>query len=117
MPLAERIGSGAVVLAVTDNPILRNPIRPSRVEVCPPTWRAERRHPPVSSRYRFARRRDETAEILRFDRGPHVSGANCGLPSSVGNVIKDEANLLVASAELFRQRCAIEVRDLATGRI
>ena len=63
------------------------------------------------------RRRDETAENLLFDRGPHVSCANCGLPSSVGNVIKDEANLLVARAELFRQRCAIEVRDLAAGRI
>lgn len=82
-----------------------------------------------------ARRLDETAEIILFDRGPHVSFANCGLPYYVGNVIKDEANLLVASAEMFRQRFEIEVRvrneilridraaseieirDLATGRI
>lgn len=55
------------------------------------------------------RRLDETLEILLFDRGPHVSFANCGLPYFVGNVIADEGRLLVASRELFRQRFAIEV--------
>ena len=59
-----------------------------------------------------ARRLDETAEIILFDRGPHVSFANCGLPYYVGNVIKDEAHLLVASAELFRQRAYYAARAL-----
>ncbi|MBX3024916.1 FAD-dependent oxidoreductase [bacterium] len=55
------------------------------------------------------RRLDEAAEIALFDRGPHVSFANCGLPYFVGNVIADERSLLVASRELFRQRFNIDV--------
>ncbi len=57
-----------------------------------------------------ARRLDEKAEIVIFDRGPYVSFANCGLPYYVGNVIQDEGKLLVATPELFRQRFNIEVR-------
>ena len=56
------------------------------------------------------RRQAEDAEIVVFDRGPYVSFANCGLPYYVGNVIKDEKKLLVASAELFKTRFNIEVR-------
>jgi NADPH-dependent 2,4-dienoyl-CoA reductase/sulfur reductase-like enzyme/rhodanese-related sulfurtransferase len=56
------------------------------------------------------RRLDESAEIVIFDRGPHVSFANCGLPYFVGNVIADERRLLVASSELFRERFNIIVR-------
>ncbi len=55
------------------------------------------------------RRLDEAAEILIFERGPHVSFANCGLPYHVGNVIPEESHLLVASRELFRERFNIEV--------
>ncbi len=79
------------------------------------------------------RRLDESVEIVVFDRGPHVSFANCGLPYYVGNVIADERQLLVASSEMFRERFnidvhtetevtaidresrAIEVRDLRNG--
>ncbi len=56
------------------------------------------------------RRLDEESEIVLFDRGPYVSFANCGLPYYVGDVIKDEAKLLVATPQLFRERFAIEVR-------
>jgi NADPH-dependent 2,4-dienoyl-CoA reductase/sulfur reductase-like enzyme/rhodanese-related sulfurtransferase len=56
------------------------------------------------------RRLDEEAEILLLDRGPYVSFANCGLPYYVGDVIRDEARLLLASAALFRERFHIEVR-------
>jgi NADPH-dependent 2,4-dienoyl-CoA reductase/sulfur reductase-like enzyme/rhodanese-related sulfurtransferase len=55
------------------------------------------------------RRLDESAEIVVFDRGPYVSFANCGLPYFVGNVIADERQLLVASAELFLERFNIAV--------
>lgn len=55
------------------------------------------------------RRLDESAEIVLFDRGPHVSFANCGLPYFVGGVIREEKKLLVASRELFHQRFAIDV--------
>jgi NADPH-dependent 2,4-dienoyl-CoA reductase/sulfur reductase-like enzyme/rhodanese-related sulfurtransferase len=56
------------------------------------------------------RRLDETAEIVVYDRGPHVSFANCGLPYYVGDVISDERQLLVASREMFRDRFNIDVR-------
>jgi NADPH-dependent 2,4-dienoyl-CoA reductase/sulfur reductase-like enzyme/rhodanese-related sulfurtransferase len=56
------------------------------------------------------RRLDESVEIVLLDRGPYVSFANCGLPYYVGNVIQDEAKLLVATPELFRRRFNIEVR-------
>ncbi len=82
-----------------------------------------------------ARRLCETCEIIVFERGPHVSFANCGLPYFVGDVIEAEANLLVASAESFKRRYNIdvhtetevtridrqakrvEVRDLKTGAV
>jgi len=57
-----------------------------------------------------ARRLSENAEIILFERGPHVSFANCGLPYHVGNVIEREEDLLVATPELFRDRFRIEVR-------
>ncbi len=59
------------------------------------------------------RRLDETAEIFMYERGSHVSFANCGLPYYVGGVIEDRKKLLVATPEQFRDRFAIEVR---TGR-
>jgi NADPH-dependent 2,4-dienoyl-CoA reductase/sulfur reductase-like enzyme/rhodanese-related sulfurtransferase len=57
-----------------------------------------------------ARRLSEEAQIIIFERGPYVSFANCGLPYFVGDVIKAEADLLVASEDLFRDRFNIEVR-------
>jgi NADPH-dependent 2,4-dienoyl-CoA reductase/sulfur reductase-like enzyme/rhodanese-related sulfurtransferase len=56
------------------------------------------------------RRLDEEAEIIIFERGPYVSFANCGLPYHIGEVISDEASLLVSDAEQFRKRFNIEVR-------
>jgi NADPH-dependent 2,4-dienoyl-CoA reductase/sulfur reductase-like enzyme/rhodanese-related sulfurtransferase len=60
-----------------------------------------------------ARRMSEAAEIIMFDRGPYVSFANCGLPYYVGDVIKKEENLLIATPDLFRKRFNIEVRLLS----
>ncbi len=57
-----------------------------------------------------ARRMSEEVEIILFDRGPHVSFANCGLPYYVGDVIKDEEKLLVATPDLFKKRFNIDVR-------
>lgn len=56
------------------------------------------------------RRLSESAEIVMFERGPYVSFANCGLPYYVGDVIKEEKDLLVASPALFRDRFNIQVR-------
>lgn len=45
-----------------------------------------------------------------FERGPYVSFANCGLPYHVGDVIKKEEHLLIATPELFLNRFRIDVR-------
>jgi NADPH-dependent 2,4-dienoyl-CoA reductase/sulfur reductase-like enzyme len=57
-----------------------------------------------------ARRLSESAEIVVFEKGPHVSFASCGLPYYVGEVIKNENNLLVATPELFKRRFNIDIR-------
>lgn len=56
------------------------------------------------------RRLDEQAEIVMFERGEHVSFANCGLPYHIGEVIRDEASLLISDADQLRKRFNIEVR-------
>jgi NADPH-dependent 2,4-dienoyl-CoA reductase/sulfur reductase-like enzyme/rhodanese-related sulfurtransferase len=57
-----------------------------------------------------ARRLDEEAEIIIFERGSHVSFANCGLPYHIGGVIPDESALTVTDASVFKERFNIEVR-------
>lgn len=57
------------------------------------------------------RRLDEHAEIHIFERGPYVSFANCGLPYFVGGVIPSKQDLLVANADLFRDRFQIAVHE------
>jgi NADPH-dependent 2,4-dienoyl-CoA reductase/sulfur reductase-like enzyme len=57
-----------------------------------------------------ARRLSENAEIIIFERGPFVSFASCGLPYYVGDVIREEKNLLVATPELFKRRFNVEVK-------
>jgi NADPH-dependent 2,4-dienoyl-CoA reductase/sulfur reductase-like enzyme len=56
------------------------------------------------------RRLDETAEVVVFERGPHVSFANCGLPYHIGGEIKERAKLLQHTPETLRARFAIDVR-------
>ena len=56
------------------------------------------------------RRLDESCEITILERGPHVSFANCGLPYFIGDVITEEAKLVLANAELFRDRFGIDVK-------
>ncbi len=55
------------------------------------------------------RRLDESAEISLFERGPHASFANCGLPYRLGEVITSDDALLVASAGVLRDRFQLEV--------
>ena len=56
------------------------------------------------------RRLDENAEIILFERGPHVSYANCGLPYYIGSVIDSQDKLLLASKESFLRQYNAEVR-------
>jgi NADPH-dependent 2,4-dienoyl-CoA reductase/sulfur reductase-like enzyme/rhodanese-related sulfurtransferase len=57
-----------------------------------------------------ARRLDEDAEIVLFERGEYISFANCGLPYYVGDVIKTREDLLVTTPEDFKARYRIDVR-------
>ncbi len=57
-----------------------------------------------------ARRLDERAEIVIFERGGHISFANCGLPYYIGGVIEDRDNLLVTTREAFMKRYRVDVR-------
>ncbi|MBU1109298.1 MAG: FAD-dependent oxidoreductase [Candidatus Riflebacteria bacterium] len=57
-----------------------------------------------------ARRLDEKAEIVLFERGEHISFANCGLPYHIGGVIPMRESLLVTTPEAMREKFAIDVR-------
>lgn len=56
------------------------------------------------------RRLDESAEIVIFERGPHVSYSNCSLPYFLGRVVPDSGSLLMVTPERFRNQYNIEVR-------
>jgi NADPH-dependent 2,4-dienoyl-CoA reductase/sulfur reductase-like enzyme/rhodanese-related sulfurtransferase len=57
-----------------------------------------------------ARRLCEQCEITVFERGPHASFANCGLPYFVGGEIVKPADLLVQTPESLRARFNLDVR-------
>jgi NADPH-dependent 2,4-dienoyl-CoA reductase/sulfur reductase-like enzyme/rhodanese-related sulfurtransferase len=57
-----------------------------------------------------ARRIDENAEIVLFERGGYVSFANCGLPYYIGDVIKDRGALLVTTSQALSERYRIDIR-------
>ena len=60
-----------------------------------------------------ARRLDEHAEIVLFERGEYVSFANCGLPYFIGEIIKEREELLLTTPEALRTRYAIDVRNFS----
>ncbi len=57
-----------------------------------------------------ARRLDEKAQIVVFERGPDVSFANCGLPYFIGGAIRERDQLLVVTPARLRSRFNIDVR-------
>lgn len=57
-----------------------------------------------------ARRLDESAQIVLFEKGPYVSFANCGLPYYVGGAIAERAKLNVQTPQSLRARFNIDVR-------
>ncbi len=56
------------------------------------------------------RRLDEHAEIILFEKGGHVSFANCGLPYYIGGVIDSRDSLLVATKKEIESKYALSVR-------
>ncbi|MDA8403637.1 MAG: FAD-dependent oxidoreductase [Desulfobacteraceae bacterium] len=57
-----------------------------------------------------ARRLNEDAEIILFERGEFISFANCGLPYYIGEIIKKRESLLVTTVEAFKKRYNIDIR-------
>lgn len=57
-----------------------------------------------------ARRIDESAEIIMFERGPHVSFSNCALPFHLSGMVENSDDLVLMSPEQFRKQYKIEAR-------
>lgn len=58
------------------------------------------------------RRLDEKAEIVLFERGEHISFANCGLPYYIGEVISKRQALLVQTVEGMSKKFVLDIRNL-----
>ncbi|MEH7012846.1 CoA-disulfide reductase [Neobacillus niacini] len=59
------------------------------------------------------RRLDETSTIVLFERGEHISFANCGLPYYIGDTIKDRQKLLVQTVEGMSKKFNLDIRNLS----
>lgn len=56
------------------------------------------------------RRLDEDADIIMFEKGPHVSFSNCSLPFYLSGIVKDSEKLIVMDPITFKQRFNITAR-------
>lgn len=56
------------------------------------------------------RRLDEQARIIMFERGEHISYANCGLPYYAGGAITERSRLFVVTAQRFNEVFDVEVK-------
>lgn len=57
-----------------------------------------------------ARRLDEHAEIIMYERGPHVSFSNCALPFHLSGVVESADDLVLMSPQTFWQRYRIQAK-------
>lgn len=80
-----------------------------------------------------ARRLDEFAEIIMYEKGPHVSFSNCALPFHLSDIVEESDDLVLMDPWVFwhqyriqakvnhevmsidRENKTIEVKDLKTG--
>lgn len=56
------------------------------------------------------RRLDEFAEIIMFEKGPHVSFSNCSLPYYLSGTVDRKEKLVLTSPETFKKRYKIDAR-------
>lgn len=81
-----------------------------------------------------ARRLDESAEIIMFEKGPNVSFSNCSLPFHLSGIVEDSDSLVMMNPVVFknqynivartnsevtkinREEKTIMVKDLLTGK-
>lgn len=59
------------------------------------------------------RRRSENYHIVLFERGEHISFANCGLPYYIGGSIEKREKLLVQTVEGMSRRFRLDIRNLS----
>lgn len=57
------------------------------------------------------RRIDENAEIILFEKGKHISFANCGLPYYIGNTIEQREALFLQTPTSFGDRFNVDIRN------
>ncbi len=57
-----------------------------------------------------ARRENEDAHIIMFEKGPDISYATCGIPYALSGVIENRKKLIVVKSDLLRDRFNIDVR-------
>lgn len=58
------------------------------------------------------RRLNEEDDIIMFERGEHISFANCGLPYYIGDTITSRSKLLIQTPQAMYDRFGIDVRVL-----
>lgn len=56
------------------------------------------------------RRLDEQADIVLFERGEHISFANCGLPYYIGGVIPNRESLILQTPEEMSKKFHLDIR-------
>lgn len=56
------------------------------------------------------RRIDESAEVIMFERGPHVSFSNCSLPFHLSGIVEDSKRLLMMNPNAFKTKHNIDAR-------
>lgn len=56
------------------------------------------------------RRLDEDAEVIMFERGPHVSFSNCALPYHLSGVVRDCDDLVLMCPSKFAEQYNIDAR-------
>lgn len=57
-----------------------------------------------------ARRIDESADIIMFERGPHVSFSNCSLPYYLSGMVEQSDDLVLMSPDQFKNQYNLEAR-------
>lgn len=57
-----------------------------------------------------ARRIDETADVIMFERGPHVSFSNCSLPYHLSGMVENSDWLVMMDPEEFKKKYNLEAR-------
>jgi len=56
------------------------------------------------------KRSSPEAEVIVFERGPHISYSACGMPYWIGGVLSSDRQLMILTPEIARKRRHIDVR-------